>query len=172
MIDDTAVSRLPAGFEQALGTRIGAGRVSATLLCVGLAALVPVVTGNIYFLSVATLICIYAALAQCWNLVMGVAGIWSFAQITLFAVGGYANALLMVKVGAPGGLAFVGGGVAALLAGLIIGIPSVRLRGVYVVLFTLAFQEIMRILIATDDSGFTGGTFGIYGFDAFDLGEY
>lgn len=168
-MDEAIITRAPGSLEQALGTRVGIGRTAAAVTCVGVAALVPLVTGNLYFISVATLICVYAALAQCWNLVMGVAGIWSFAQVTLFAVGAYANVLLMVKVGAPGGLAFIGGGVAALVAGLLIGIPSVRLRGVYVVLFTLAFQEIMRILIATDDSGFTGGTFGIYGFDAFDL---
>lgn len=134
-----------------------------------LAAAFPLLTANLYLLSIATTICIYAALAQCWNLTMGVAGIWSFAQVALFAVGAYTNVLLIVKLSVPSGAALLAGGFGALVVGIAIGLPAVRLRGVYVVLFTLAFHEIMRILIATDDSGFTGGTFGLYGFDAFGL---
>ena len=141
----------------------------ALIALLALAVLLPVVERDPYVVGVLILITIYAIVAQSWNLVMGVAGIWSFAQLAIFAVGAYTNALLLVKLHLPAIIAFGAGGVAALAAGLLIGIPAIRLRGIYVVLFTLAFHESMRILISTDDSGFTGGTFGLYGFDAFGL---
>jgi branched-chain amino acid transport system permease protein len=153
------------------GAPLDAGAIATTSVVLLIAVLFPLLTNNLSYMSTATLILIYAALAQCWNLVMGVAGIWSFAQVGLFAVGAYCNVLLMVKLGVPSLLALLAGGVGALIAGVLVGIPSVRLRGVYVVLFTLALQEILRILIATDDSGFTGGSFGLYGFDAFGFAE-
>jgi branched-chain amino acid transport system permease protein len=146
-------------------------RVAVAAL-IGVAALVPTLTDDSYLIGVLILACIYAVLAQCWNLVMGVAGIWWFAQLAVFAVGAYANVLLMVKLDVPSAVAMIGGAVAGLLVGLVIGLPAVRLRGIYVVLFTLAFHETMRIVISADDSGFTGGTFGLYGFDAFGLGTH
>jgi branched-chain amino acid transport system permease protein len=134
-----------------------------------IAVMFPLIDRDPYIIGVLILIGIYAIVAESWNLVMGVAGIWSFAQLAIFAVGAYTNAILLVKLHVPSLMAFAAGGLAALAAGLLVGIPAIRLRGIYVVLFTLAFQECMRILISSDDSGLTGATFGLYGFDAFGL---
>lgn len=127
---------------------------------------------NQYVLTVLTLICIFGGVAVCWNLVIGIAGIWSFAQLALFGIGGYANTMLIVKLGAPPGLAIFAGPFAALVVGIALAIPCARLRGVYVVLFTLALSEIMRLMITTDQSGFSGGSYGLRSGDVFGLSVY
>jgi len=156
-----------------MGVQHRLGPLHLWLLVVGAVALVfPLVDRNPYLIGIAILIWIYAIVAQCWNLVMAIAGIWSFAQLAIFAVGAYANTLLQLRMHMPSLLAFVAGGLVALLAGMLIGFPSIRLRGIYVVLFTLAFQESLRILISSDDSGLTKGTFGLYGVNAFGFMNY
>jgi branched-chain amino acid transport system permease protein len=149
-----------------------APRVLATIGLAGVAIVAAAWYANLYVLTILTLICIFGGVALCWNLVIGVAGVWSFAQLAIFGVGGYANTMLIVKLGVWPTLAILGGPVAALVFGVAIAIPCSRLRGVYVVLFTLALSEIMRLLITTDQSGFTGGTYGLRSGDVFGLGVY
>ena len=140
------------------------------LACAGIAA--AACFASQYILATLTLICIFGGVAVCWNLIIGVAGIWSFMQLALFGIGGYANTMLIVKLGVSPGLAMVAGPVAAFVVGILLAIPCARLRGIYVVLFTLAFSEIMRLMITTDQSGFTGGSFGIRSGDVFGLADY
>lgn len=135
-----------------------------------LVAAFPLLVRSSYLINLAIMFFIWAVVAQGWNLLIGFSGIFSFGQMALFAVGGYASGFLSVYLGVSPWIGTVLGGLAAALAGLLIGLPVLRLRGVYVVLLTLAFHEILRILIVTDDSGFTGGGFGLqgipgYGFD-------
>ena len=52
---------------------------------------------------------------------------------------------------------------------LVLAIPSLRLRGIYVSLLTFGFAEVVRLLIISDKSGDTGGTFGLSGFDGYGL---
>jgi branched-chain amino acid transport system permease protein len=54
---------------------------------------------------------------------------------------------------------------------MLLGLPSLRLRGAYVVLLTLAFHELLRNLIMNDTSKFTGGGFGLFGFGQYGLGD-
>jgi branched-chain amino acid transport system permease protein len=116
---------------------------------------------------VMVLIFIFTAFNQSWNLVLGYSGILSFGHLALFGVGAYTSALLNVHAGVSPYLGTLAGGVAAAVASLIMGLPSLRLRGVYIVLFTLGFHEILQTLITTDTSEFTKGGFGLFG-----IGQY
>ncbi len=127
------------------------------------AAVFPLLNSNPYILGVAILLFVYAVVTQAWNLVLGIAGILSFAQMAFFAVGAYTAAIFNLDLGLSPWLCTLLGGITAVLASLIVGLPALRLRGVYVVLLTLAFQTMLTVLIQTDSSGLTGGVYGLSG---------
>jgi branched-chain amino acid transport system permease protein len=135
------------------------------LVLVGL----PLATDNTYILRLVILAFIWIVVNSSWNLVMGVSGIFSLAQLALFAIGGYVSAMLALYLGVTPWLSMFIGALAAVLASVVVGLPTLRLRGVYVVLLTLAFHEILRVLIATDDSGLTGGAFGLLNVPTFGM---
>ena len=139
------------------------------LLIVALVA--PWVLHTPYWLNLLVLICVYAIVNQSWNLIMGYAGIWSFGQLALFGVGAYTTALMTYHYGISPYIGTVAGAIMAVLASMVLGLPSLRLRGAYVVLLTLAFHELLRNIISNDTSGWTGGGFGFFGFGQYGLGD-
>ena len=102
-------------------------------------------------------VAIYATLAASLNLVTGFAGMFSLGHHGFFAVGAYAAGwfaatLAPPEAGSAGAiLVFVGSAafaaVVAALAGVLVGLPCLRLRGDYLAIATLAFGEIVRIVI-------------------------
>jgi branched-chain amino acid transport system permease protein len=118
-----------------------------------------------FYLNLCVLFFIYAVVAQSWNLVLGVAGIFSLAQVAFFAIGGYATALFSAKSDiAPDAIAAWSpwltiwfAPVAAALFAVVLGLPMLRLRGIYVVLLTLGFQEAVRNFLATGPTVFGRG---------------
>lgn len=116
----------------------------------GLLAL-PLFAGN-YVLSLATITIIVAIAVLGLNLLSGVAGQLSLGHSAFLLVGAYSQAILTVDHGVPGLLALpISGGIAALFS-LIVGVPSLRLKGLYLAVTTLAFAFIMEhvVLIAED----------------------
>ncbi|HXF36311.1 MAG TPA: branched-chain amino acid ABC transporter permease [Actinomycetota bacterium] len=144
-----------------LGWRRPAPWALAALLAV-LAAL-PLVWRNQYVIELAITTLIWATLNQSWNLQLGVGGVWNFAQLAIFAVGGYAAAILTLRAGLDPWLSLPVGGLAAAGVAVLIGIPTLRLRGIYAALLTFSFGEVIRLLVISDESGLTGGTFGLSG---------
>lgn len=104
---------------------------------------------------------VWGIVTQCWNLIMGVSGIFSFAQVALFAVGGWTTAVLAKHMGIDPWISIWAAPVAATVAAIIIGLPSLRLRGVYVVLLTLAFHELLRNYVTTGPNIISGGGYGL-----------
>ncbi len=115
--------------------------------------------GDSYLIYVAGLAGINVILAVSLNVVNGFTGQFSLGQAGFMAVGGYVAAAITVFVGGAwrfAGLpvavsdqlffviAMLAGGLAAAVAGLLVGIPSLRLRGDYLAIVTLAFGEILR----------------------------
>jgi branched-chain amino acid transport system permease protein len=134
-----------------------------TTIVVILAALVPLFTSNSYIVGLLILIMIYSILNQAWNLTLGMTGAWNFGQLALFAMGGYAAGICELRLGMSPWLAMLVGALAACVVNLILAIPSMRLRGIYVALLTFSFAEVMRLMIINDSSGLTGGVFGLTG---------
>jgi branched-chain amino acid transport system permease protein len=129
-----------------------------------------------YFLDVMTGVGINIILAVSLNLVNGYTGQFSLGHAGFMSVGAYLSAAITVLLGprilgADGGTAlqqgllFLGallvGGLAAAVAGLAVGIPSLRLKGDYLALVTLGFGEIIRVIFQNVDA--LGGALGLNG---------
>lgn len=122
----------------------------------------PLFFGDPYVLRILTLTSIFAILAASWDLLSGFTGQMNFGHALFFGVGAYSAALLNIHAHLPPWLTIPLGALAAVLAGLVIGIPCLRLRGTYLALTTLAFPIILLGLI-TALPDLTGGELGISG---------
>jgi len=124
----------------------------------------PMITQDPYFLRILILTSIFAIFAASWDLLSGFTGQMNFGHALFFGVGAYGAALLNLHFHLPPWGSIPLGALASVLAGLIIGIPCLRLRGTYLALTTLAFPIIlMGILFAVPE--ITGGELGISGLD-------
>ena len=150
-----------------------------SLGCLTLGILMPILgTINGYYLEVATQVGIFVALALGLNIVVGLAGLLDLGYVAFYAVGAYTWAIF----GSPQASKFIpesvahfplaGGwffvflflavGVGA-LAGILLGLPVLRLRGDYLAVVTLGFGEVIRVLANNLDKpiNFTNGPQGI-----------
>lgn len=117
-------------------------------------------SGNFYLHLIITFF-YYSVIAQCWNLIMGVSGIYSFAQIALFAIGGWTTGVLASQYGWNPWFSIWLAPIAAVVAAVLIGVPTLRLRGVYVVLLTLGFHELLRNYTTNGPRIISGGGYGL-----------
>lgn len=127
--------------------------IAALLFVVMLA--VPLLTGTRYVLTQLTVFFIWAVVASQWNLVLGVAGIFSLAQMALFAVGAYGTAMLAYYLGTLVPVAMLAAALVAVAASVVIGFACLRLRGPYVALLTLAIAQVMYLVVVNDTDCFT-----------------
>ena len=127
----------------------------------------PFIAPDRSWISVATLAMVWITLNQSWNLVLGYGGVWNFGQLAFYAIGAYAAALLTIYLSLPAWLSILIGGVIAGAIALLLSIPILRLRGIYIALLTFGFAEVVRLLVITDQSGVTGGSYGLSGFGGF-----
>lgn len=128
------------------------------LLIAGL--LVPIFVQDVYLRHLFIISFIYGIVAASWDITLGYAGIFNFAHIAFFGVGVYATGLCAKVLGFDPWLAMLVGGGAASVAAAIVALPVVRLQGVYVVLVTFAFSQLVMQLVI-NQSDFTGGTQGM-----------
>lgn len=130
----------------------------AALVIVGL--LVPLFVRDTYVRHLFIISYIYGVAAASWDLSLGYAGIFNFGHIAFFGIGVYAAGLTATLLGVNPWLAIVIGGVAASAAAAVVALPVVRLQGVYVVLVTFAFSQLVLQFVISQ-SGITGGTQGM-----------
>jgi branched-chain amino acid transport system permease protein len=107
-------------------------------------------------------ILIYVMLAWGLNIVVGLAGLLDLGYVAFYAVGAYSYALLSSYFGLSFWLLLPLSGIFAALWGVILGFPVLRLRGDYLAIVTLAFGEIIR-LVLINWTDVTKGTFGVSG---------
>jgi branched-chain amino acid transport system permease protein len=107
-------------------------------------------------------ILIYVMLAWGLNIVVGLAGLLDLGYVAFYAVGAYSYALLSSYFGLSFWLLLPLSGIFAALWGVILGFPVLRLRGDYLAIVTLAFGEIIR-LVLINWTEVTKGTFGVSG---------
>jgi branched-chain amino acid transport system permease protein len=107
-------------------------------------------------------ILIYVMLAWGLNIVVGLAGLLDLGYVAFYAVGAYSYALLSTHFGLSFWLLLPMAGIFAALWGIMLGFPVLRLRGDYLAIVTLAFGEIIR-LVLINWTVVTKGTFGISG---------
>ncbi|SNB46829.1 branched-chain amino acid ABC transporter permease [Geobacter sp. DSM 9736] len=135
-------------------------------LAVGLvlaAAIIVPLGSSTYMLDVLTSALLYAILATALNITVGLTGILVLGFIGFYAVGAYTTALLTAKFAVTSfWLALPLSGLIAMLCGVLLGIPALRLKGDYLAVVTLGFGEIVRIFL-TNMTEFTGGPNGVLG---------
>lgn len=129
------------------------------VLLAGLAAL-PVLGGG-YLASLGSHAMIIAIGIVGLNLLTGTTGLISLGHAGFLAVGGYTNAILLADYGWPLELALPTAGLVAAAISLLVGIPSLRLKGLYLAITTLAFAIIVNhVILYADD--FTHGNRGLF----------
>jgi len=126
--------------------------------------LLPLFSKDPYMLRILVLTCIFAIFTASWDLLSGYTGQMNFGHALFFGVGAYGAALLNLHAHIPPWGSIPLGALAAVLAGLIIGIPCMRLKGTYLALTTLAFPIILTGIIYAIPN-ITGGELGISGID-------
>ncbi len=107
-------------------------------------------------------ILIYVMLAWGLNIVVGLAGLLDLGYVAFYAVGAYSYALLSTYFGLSFWMLLPIAGILAATWGVILGFPVLRLRGDYLAIVTLAFGEIIR-LVLINWTDVTRGTFGVSG---------
>lgn len=113
-----------------------------------------------YAVRVICLILLAASLGQCWNIVGGLANQISLGHAAFFGIGAYTTTILQIRFGISPWIGMPVAIVLASLAALLISLPTMRLKGSYFALATLAFGEACNI-IATSMSKITGGPQGV-----------
>jgi len=114
-----------------------------------IALLGPLFMGD-YWLHVVIIAYFYAVLASSWALLSGYAGQFSFGHMAFMAIGAYTTGLLGRYLGLPPLAGILAGTLAAGAAGLAIGALVLRLKAAYLALFTIAFSEILRIILRSE----------------------
>jgi len=119
-----------------------------SILAIAIAVAVPIAYhDNRYVVDVATTVLIYVMLGWGLNVVVGLAGLLDLGYVAFYAVGAYTYALLATQFGFSFWLCLPIAGLIAAGFGIVLGYPTLRLRGDYLAIVTLGFGEIIRIVL-------------------------
>lgn len=122
----------------------------------------PLASGDMYIMHILIIFFIWASVASNWNLLMGVAGVTSLGNIGFMAVGGYASGILAKHLGwSPWGCIILGGLFAMVVVTLLVGLPALRLSGIYIALLSLIFADSLPTIL-TQTRAITGGAMGLH----------
>ncbi|MDE2575439.1 MAG: high-affinity branched-chain amino acid ABC transporter permease LivM [Rhodospirillales bacterium] len=144
-----------AGLARAMAT---AGTYVTPVVLV-LAVSLPFYAGR-YWIDLGTLVLTYVMLGWGLNIVVGLAGLLDLGYVAFYAVGAYSFALIAQDFGLGFWTCLPIAGLLAACWGMMLGFPVLRLRGDYLAIVTLAFGEIIRVVINNWVS-FTGGPNGL-----------
>lgn len=161
----------PAALPRAPGRLPVAFEALAFIAGFALLALLPLGVGGSYGRHVLIMAFIYATVASNWDLSLGYGGIFNFAHVALFGIGVYAYALLTKLAGLEPWTALVSSGFLATLAAVLVTVPILRLKGIFIILVTFGFaQLVMQVILS--QSALTGGTQGIVRIPSLTLGGH
>jgi branched-chain amino acid transport system permease protein len=136
-----------------------AGQFALVLAVAVLALVFPSLVNN-YWLSVGITALFYAIVAASWALLVGYAGQFSFGQMAFVSMGAYTSGMLARYFDVPIPLGILTGVALCAITGCIIGYVCLRMRGPYLALFTVAFSEVLRIVLVSE-AEVTGGSGGL-----------
>ena len=135
-------------------------KLGLALLGLVLLAVYPLLVSNRFFLHLFIMVLLYALLGMSWNLLGGYTGQISFGHAAFFGTGAYTSTILLLRFGISPWLGMFAGALLAMLLSLPLGWLTFRLRGPYFALSTLAFAEIVRVIVYNWDT-LTGGGDGL-----------
>ena len=134
------------------------GAVALAVVLLGL----PLVVESNYYMHIVILVGIYVVLTSGINMIQGYAGRVTLGHHAFLGVGAYTAALLSLRLGTPWWADLLLGGVVAALMGFVIGVITLRLKGSYFVIITLAFAQVIGIVVL-NWVDFTRGAMGLGG---------
>lgn len=123
---------------------------------------IPLAIRDPYVMKILIFMNIFAIYAASWDVLGGFTGQFCMGHGAFFGVAAYTSGILNLKLGLPVWVCIPCGAVMSVLAGLLIAVPSLRLRGVYFALVSLAFPIILTGIVFAF-SGLTGGEMGLSG---------
>jgi branched-chain amino acid transport system permease protein len=135
--------------------------VNALLLLFVLLALPQLI--SLYYVDTMTQVAIYAMVALGLGLLVGRVGLVSLGQIAVLAVGAWVAARLLFATAQPYPLVLLEAGLITMAAGTLIGLPALRMRGLYLALITLMLAGAFAIVLAT--TNFPNGGHGFLGYN-------
>lgn len=116
-----------------------------------------------YLVAISLIVGIYAIFSIGLNLEWGFTGLINFGHVGFLAIGAYTTVLMNLS-GWPLWISMIAGVVLAGFFGLLIGIPTLRLREDYLAIVTIGFSEIVRLFLLNEE-WLTRGPMGVFGFD-------
>jgi len=134
--------------------------ISGALLVV--ASGLPLLVKNQYYVHILVQVQVYIVLVLGLNIVVGFAGLLSLGHIAFYAIGAYTYALLSTYAHASIWLVFPIAACLAAALGILLGLPTLHTRGLYLAITTFAFGEIVRLILRNWDT-VTNGPQGITG---------
>lgn len=111
----------------------------------------PLVIRSATYLHILVLLFFYAYLTTSWNLVGGFAGVLPLGHAAFVGIGAYSSTILFLQYGISPWIGMLVGGVLATFAGVLIGLPTFKMRGAYFALATIAFAEGFRVIVENVD---------------------
>ncbi|MGO3124537.1 MAG: branched-chain amino acid ABC transporter ATP-binding protein/permease [Advenella sp.] len=131
-----------------------------SLILLAVMFLVPVVMGTSFWTNLFVLLFVFAALSTAWNIVGGYAGQLSLGHAVFYGIGGYTAVLLGTNFGIPPWIGMFAGALVSGLVAVVISYPTLRLKGPFFALSTIAILEVVRLLVIHEE-GWTAGSSGI-----------
>lgn len=123
----------------------------ALALVVLMALALPLFVRSATYLHMLILVYLYAYLTTSWNLVGGFAGVLPLGHAAFIGIGAYTSTILSLQYGISPWIGMLVGGVLATAAGVLIGLPTFKMRGAYFALATIAFGEGVRVMVENID---------------------
>ena len=152
------------------------------LAFLAVAIIFPAFGAGKYILGQICLFFIWAAVVTQWNLVFGVAGIFTLGHMAVFAIGGYVTGMMGLYLNWNLWAALPVGALAAVIFSFLVGLTIIRLRGAYIAIMTLSIAIVMQGLISSDVEcfitkdlicyNFTGGAKGLFGYGDFGFKQW
>ncbi|MFT5114911.1 MAG: branched-chain amino acid transport system permease protein [Parasphingorhabdus sp.] len=130
------------------------------------ALVVPIFVGTNLALTAATTFAMYASINLMWMLVIGTAGIFSLATLAVVGAAAYLSAWMSIEFGLTWPLMLLFGTGVGFIFGIVIGLPALRIDGLYFALLTMGVVELCRVYVVQSRT-FGSATGGLYGADTF-----
>jgi branched-chain amino acid transport system permease protein len=130
--------------------------VAGALALLGL----PYIGVNQYIMRIVIMVGIYSMLALGLNILTGYTGLVSLGHAGFYAIGAYTASLISLKLGANFFVSAIAAATVSCLCGLLLGLPTLRLKGTYLAIVTLGFGEIVKMILINWDK-VTNGTLGL-----------
>ncbi|MDE0695317.1 MAG: branched-chain amino acid ABC transporter permease [Boseongicola sp.] len=126
-------------------------------------AVIGALIGDSYLHHIFILVFIWCIVVASWDLILGYAGIFNYAQLVFFTFGAYGSAMLSVYAGVTPLLAIAAAAAIGAGIGVVVAVPTLRLKGEYVALYTFAVHLALLPLIQQGKAIGMGGNTGLLG---------